>query len=120
VSLGRSSLVYTDISISVRLPCAARFEYLTFVGCLQCACLLCVRAAALCSVAVTLQVEFPEGYPNDTVPILSIAPDKGLNKKQSDELLSLANGLASDNIGMPSIFVVAEGIKEWLVDNNGT
>ena len=68
-------------------------------------------------VAVALLVEYPPAYPS-VIPSIVIEPEKGLGKKQIDELQSLAEGHAQNNIGMPSIFVIAEAIKEWLADNN--
>ena len=68
-------------------------------------------------VAVALLVEYPAAYPS-VIPSIVVEPEKGLGKKQIDELQLLAEGQAQNNIGMPSIFVVAEAIKEWLADNN--
>lgn len=68
-------------------------------------------------VMVSLEVEFPVEYP-EVVPNLKIEVKKGLGKKQADELKTLADNIALENIGMPCIFSVAEGVKEWLVDNN--
>ena len=60
----------------------------------------------------------PPTYPSDTIPIISIQIEKGLSANQSDELKELADRVAQENIGAPSIFAVAEAVKEWLVDNN--
>ena len=56
-------------------------------------------------------------YP-DLPPELSIEAVKGLSKKQCDDLLEIANRTAVENLGMPSIFTIAEAVREWLVDNN--
>lgn len=68
-------------------------------------------------VKVSLICELPAIYP-EVPPILSINPIKGLGNLQIDELKTLSDAKAAENLGMPSIFVVAEAIKEWLVDNN--
>jgi hypothetical protein len=68
-------------------------------------------------VAVALVVEFPEEYPS-VLPIVSIEVEKGLGKKHADELRVMATEHAEANVGGPSIFVIAEAIKEWLMDNN--
>ena len=68
-------------------------------------------------VAVALVVDYPSDYPS-VVPNISIEPEKGLGKKQIDELQIVAKEVADSNVGMPSVFVIAEAIKEWLADNN--
>jgi DRG Family Regulatory Proteins, Tma46/RWD domain len=68
-------------------------------------------------VAVALLVEFPVDYPS-VVPIIGIDVEKGLGKKHSDELRVIALEHAESNVGGPSIFVIAEAIKDWLMDNN--
>lgn len=68
-------------------------------------------------VAVTLECTIPRDYPN-CVPELKIIIDKGLSKKQGDDLTVLVNATAEENVGMPSIFVIAEAVKDWLADNN--
>lgn len=68
-------------------------------------------------VGVALLCEFPETYP-DTVPVVKIEVEKGLGKKHSEELQELVNTRATENIGTPSIYVLAEAVREWLLDNN--
>jgi hypothetical protein len=68
-------------------------------------------------VAVSLMVEFPRDYPS-VVPIVGIEVEKGLGKKHADELRAMAIEHAEINLGGPSIFVIAEAIKDWLMDNN--
>lgn len=68
-------------------------------------------------VAVALVVDYPSDYPS-VVPNIVVEPEKGLGKKQIEELQVVANNVADINVGMPSIFVIAEAIKEWLADNN--
>lgn len=68
-------------------------------------------------VAVTLNCEFPHDYP-ETLPLVSIEVEKGLGKKHAEELQELVNARADENIGTPSIYVIAEAVREWLLDNN--
>lgn len=37
---------------------------------------------------------------------------------QADEVKEVADRVALENVGAPSVFAVAEAVKEWLVDNN--
>lgn len=60
----------------------------------------------------------PDNYPTDGPPEFKIHIEKGLGANQADELAEVANRVALENIGAPSIFVVAEAVKEWLNDNN--
>ena len=62
--------------------------------------------------------EFPADYPNTVAPILEVVVTKGLSLDRGDELLLVAQNAANENIGLPSIFTIAELVKEWLVDNN--
>lgn len=41
-----------------------------------------------------------------------------MSANQADEVKELADRVALENIGAPSVFAVAEAVKEWLVDNN--
>jgi len=68
-------------------------------------------------VQVALVVTYPPAYPS-VVPSIVVEAEKGLGKKQVEELQQLADDTAAANVGMPSIFVVAEALKEWLADNN--
>lgn len=52
------------------------------------------------------------------VPVIGIEVEKGLGKKHADELRVIALEHAESNVGGPSIFVIAEAIKDWLMDNN--
>lgn len=67
---------------------------------------------------MALVCEFPPDYPTTAPPVLSIRVIKGLSVDRGDELLLMAEKIASENIGLPSIFTIAEGVKEWLIDNN--
>ena len=69
------------------------------------------------SVVVTLVVELPSDYPS-VIPSISIEVEKGLSKKQADEVKALALSHAENNVGMAMIFTIVEAIKEWLTDNN--
>ncbi len=70
------------------------------------------------SVIVALVCELPTDYPTSEAPILNIEVVKGLSMDRGEELKQFADKIAVENIGLPSIFTVAEGVKEWLVDNN--
>lgn len=69
-------------------------------------------------VIASLVCKIPAEYPNESIPELSIEPEKGLNKAQVDELTNLAVSTATENMGSPSIFIVAEVVKDWLLSNN--
>ena len=69
------------------------------------------------SVAVALIIEFPLDYPS-VVPTVEIEVEKGLGKKHADELRLIALENAESNVGCPSVFGIAEAIKDWLMDNN--
>lgn len=70
------------------------------------------------TVAAALICELPSDYPTSVPPILSIKVLKGLSVDRGDELLAVAQKCAEENIGLPSIFTIAELVKEWLIDNN--
>eukprot|EP01038_Epipyxis_sp_PR26KG_P016859 gene16859-23104_t len=69
-------------------------------------------------VSINLVCEFIADYPEKSPPLMTIEVKKGLSSVHASELLSIAEKVANDNIGMPSIFSITESIKEWLVDNN--
>ena len=69
------------------------------------------------AVSVELVTQIPAACPSE-LPDLSIARSKGLNPQQLEEVLNLARKTAEENLGMPSIFVVCEAIREWCQDNN--
>lgn len=60
----------------------------------------------------------PVEYPENAIPDIVVKVVKGLSEVHADELKTLAVSTAEENIGMPSIFTVAECLKEWLADNN--
>ena len=66
---------------------------------------------------MALIIEFPPDYPS-VVPTVEIEVEKGLGKKHADELRLIALENAESNVGCPSIFGIAEAIKDWLMDNN--
>jgi hypothetical protein len=68
-------------------------------------------------VGCQLLVSLPPTYP-ETLPLLEIEIVKGLAPEHQQELLDLANQEAAANEGSPSIFSVAECLREWLVENN--
>uniref|UniRef100_A0A7S3GN04 RWD domain-containing protein n=1 Tax=Spumella elongata TaxID=89044 RepID=A0A7S3GN04_9STRA len=69
-------------------------------------------------VIVSLVCEVPPTYPSDSPPSFKIIIEKGLSANQADEVKEVADRVALENIGAPSVFAVAEAVKEWLVDNN--
>ena len=68
-------------------------------------------------VAVALDISLPETYP-EALPELSISILKGLAEEHRVLLEDLAKENAEALIGTPSIFSVAEAIREWLAENN--
>ena len=68
-------------------------------------------------VGIYLMVKIPLDYPNE-IPSFEIEIEKGLGKKQCDEIIDVAVNTATENIGIASTFAVAEAVREWLVDNN--
>ena len=68
-------------------------------------------------VAIDLIVDLPPDYP-EALPILDCQIIKGLVEEHRQELLSLAQEEAAANEGVPSIFAIAERLREWLAENN--
>ena len=68
-------------------------------------------------VAANLIVELPATYP-EVLPVLDCQIVKGLVEEHRQELLALAQEEATANEGVPSIFAVAERLREWLAENN--
>ena len=68
-------------------------------------------------VSLFLDTVMPEEYPN-VVPQLNIETIKGLTSNQRDDILEIAKTSAQENLGMPSIYMVTESIRGWLLDNN--
>lgn len=69
-------------------------------------------------VEISLLVTMPSEYPGSQPPILAIQIEKGLSRKHADELKVIGERAAASDIGMPTIFLVCEALKEWLCDNN--
>jgi hypothetical protein len=63
--------------------------------------------------------DIPADYPS-IKPLLTIEPKKGLSKKRCDEVLEIARAAATENLGMPCVFTIAEAVREWMVDNNNS
>lgn len=68
-------------------------------------------------VGVSFMFKFPRDYPSVAAEV-DIQLDKGLGPKHQDELLQLVHTQASENLGMPAIYVIVEAIRGWLQDNN--
>ena len=73
---------------------------------------------SLFAVSAALICEMPSDYPSSCAPIINLEVIKGLSLDRGDELKAVAVKVAEDNVGLPSVFTIAEAIKEWLVDNN--
>ena len=69
-------------------------------------------------VACKLIADLPVDYPHGNLPVLSIRVTKGLAPEHADIIENLAQAEAQANEGAPSIFAVAEKIKEWMMENN--
>lgn len=57
-------------------------------------------------------------YPSSSPALTLVHAVKGISSDQLSELQSTAERLAQDNIGMPSIYVIAVALQEWLTENN--
>lgn len=68
-------------------------------------------------VGCKLLVSLPSHYP-EALPALKIEIIKGLTPEHAQELTDLANEEAAANEGVPSIFSIAERLREWLLENN--
>jgi hypothetical protein len=58
------------------------------------------------------------GYPADRALLTAFENNKGLSGSHLDELSIVGKAAADKNLGMPSIFMVAEAAKDWLQVNN--
>lgn len=68
-------------------------------------------------VGCKLLISLPSDYP-EALPVLEIEILKGLAPEHEQELLDQANQEALANEGSPSIFSIAECLREWLLENN--
>ncbi|CAM9937686.1 unnamed protein product [Ectocarpus sp. 12 AP-2014] len=68
-------------------------------------------------VGIDFTCRIPERYP-DEAPGVEVEATKGLTPKQIEELQALAKTQAEENVGMAMGYTIAEGLKEWLADNN--
>mmetsp|Transcript_25899 Transcript_25899/g.71305 ORF Transcript_25899/g.71305 Transcript_25899/m.71305 type:complete len:316 (+) Transcript_25899:104-1051(+) len=69
-------------------------------------------------VAIQLHITLPETYPDDE-PAVRVDIVKGLvEDPHGQELQQMANEEATANQGVPSIFAIAERLREWLAENN--
>eukprot|EP01035_Chromulina_nebulosa_P022622 gene22622-29293_t len=55
---------------------------------------------------------------DDSAPIIDIKSVKGLIVSQIDELKILATQVANENIGISSVFMICDTLKEYLYENN--
>ena len=68
-------------------------------------------------VACRLGITLPATYP-EVLPDLSIELLKGLAAEHEQVLQAIACEEAEANLGVPSLFAVAERLREWLLENN--
>lgn len=90
-------------------------------------------------VGATLHVTFTASYPDEVAQVtarpcsasfrthfpcgllayqLRVSADKGLLPDQVADLQRLVDSTAQENVGMASVFTIAEAVKEWLLANN--
>ena len=68
--------------------------------------------------ALDLVCCLPEGYPEEVPPEVNIDIKKGITEKHKPEVEELIRSQAEENLGCASIYIIAEAVREWLVDNN--
>ena len=54
--------------------------------------------------SVWLVCSFPDNYPAEVPPIIEIEIEKGLSKKQGEQLRDVAMACAAENVGSPVIY----------------
>lgn len=69
------------------------------------------------SVGVTLDVTYPATYP-EAAPEVAIKVDKGVSSENVEVLNGIVQEQIAENEGEACIFMIAEGVKEWLIANN--
>jgi hypothetical protein len=69
-------------------------------------------------VALDLVCTMPAGYPEESPLEVSIDIKKGIGEKQKPEIEGLIDTQAEENAGCASAYIIAEAVREWLVDNN--
>lgn len=60
----------------------------------------------------------PEDYPENATPSVTIDIKKGIGEKQKPEIEALISAQGEENMGCASMYIIAEAVREWLVDNN--
>jgi len=68
-------------------------------------------------VGAVLNCAYPPTYP-EVVPRIKIRALKGLSAPEVEQLLTVANNAARDEVGCPGLFAITEEIKEWLREHN--
>jgi len=68
-------------------------------------------------VGLTLEIIFTHGYPNE-LPIYKIRDTFGINPNQLKVIDNIVKEKGKESLGMPMIYNLAAGCKEWLDDNN--
>lgn len=69
-------------------------------------------------VSVCLEVTLDESYPSVSRPMLRIEQSTGLSKGHIQELLGVAEEMASASAGSVCVFEVATAVKQWLGEHN--
>jgi aminoglycoside phosphotransferase len=69
-------------------------------------------------VSVALYCGMVPGYPAEKPLLTGFQNEQGLGGTHLEELVEVGKRAAVENLGMPSIFMVAEAAKEWLQMNN--
>lgn len=57
-------------------------------------------------------------YPTSAAILVGIQNKKGINEEQLEELKNICSNTSEENIGTPSMFLIASAVQEWLQDNN--
>ncbi len=60
----------------------------------------------------------PASYPSSSAAFVRVKAKKGLSDEQIDELQGIAETTSAENIGMPTVFTIANAVQEWLSENN--
>ena len=68
-------------------------------------------------VSVRLIVELPATYP-EVAATIRVRNERALLERQIAELTSLVSEKSAASVGEVSIYLIAEAVREWLVENN--
>lgn len=68
--------------------------------------------------AARLTVVYNDTYPETQADSMTVSGLDGLTTSQVAELQGVVDAAQEENVGIACVFSVAEGVKEWLADNN--